>query len=111
MKRLFSLISSTFIFLFSKLISAIRFKEDSKIVTKADETLKIELIQESPRDGQKVSYTLHTIQGDEIPLAQDRNLFEEFSYIVPADLAGTGMAEIVARSDTGAECSTPLFIK
>lgn len=114
---LFSLISlitelsSIIIILFPYLISTIRFKEDSKIVIEPFETISLELINESPRDGNKISYTLHTIGGREVHLAEGQESTEIFKYKIPEELAGSGMAEIVAKSETGAECSTVIFIK
>ena len=94
-----------------QLISAIRFKEDTKIITEPDEILYFQLISESPRDGQKVTFTLHTIDGAKLNLVENHELSDDFEFRVPENLAGTGMAEIIARSETGAECSTIIFIK
>lgn len=104
-------ISSLILLLFPNLISTIRFKEDSKIVIEPFETISLELINESPRDGTKISYTLHTIGGRAVQLAEGQELNEMFEYKIPEELAGSGMAEIVAKSETGAECSTVIFIK
>lgn len=93
------------------LTCAIRFKEDSKIVTEAEDTLHFELIHESPRDGQTVSYTLRTLKGDKLVLAAKQNSSDAFDFKVPIDFAGLGMSEIVAESETGAKCSTTIFIK
>ena len=96
----------------STVISAIRFKEDSKIVIEPEETLNLELINESPRDGESVSITLHTMKGEKINVAQQHNLSSTIlKYKIPVELAGSGLTEIVAKSETGAECSTIIFIK
>lgn len=114
---LFSLISIItelsfcILLIFPNLIFAIRFKEDSKIIVEPSERLLLELIHDSPRDGHEISYTLHTIGGKEVKLADGRDLEGIFEYEIPTELAGSGMAEIVAKSDTGAECSTVIFIK
>jgi hypothetical protein len=114
---LFSLISiitefsSIILLIFPYLISTIRFKEDSRIIVEPSETLLLELVNESPRDGHQISYTLHTIGGKEVKLGEGRDLEGVFEYEIPTELAGSGMAEIVAKSDTGAECSTVIFIK
>lgn len=96
---------------FFELISTIRFREDSKIITEADDTLNLQLIPESPLDGTKVSYTLHTLNGREFQLGESKELNKAFEFHVPEELAGTGMAQIIAKSETGAHCSTIIFIK
>lgn len=95
----------------STIISAIRFKENSRIIVEPEETLNIELITESPRDGETVSIALRTMKGDQIDLAHRHNSSETFQYKIPVDLAGSGLTEIAAKSETGAECSTIIFIK
>jgi hypothetical protein len=97
--------------LFPYLISAIRFKEDSKILVEPSEIILLELINESPRDGHKISFTLNTIGGKEVQIAEGLELDGLFEYKIPEELAGSGMAEIVAKSETGSECSTVIFIK
>ena len=104
-------VSSLILLLFPYLIATIRFKEDSKILVEPSETISLELINESPRDGHKISYTLHTIGGKEVKLAEGQELDEIFEYKISDELAGSGMSEIVAKSETGAECSTVIFIK
>ena len=101
----------TLILFFSSLSFAIRFKEDSKILTEPEDILHLELIVESPRDGQKVSYTLRTLKGDVIVLAKEQDLKDQFFYKIPIEFAGFGMSEIVAESETGSKCSTTIFIK
>lgn len=96
---------------FASVFSAIRFKEDSKVIIEPEETVNIELINESPRDGKMVSISLHTMNGDQIDLVKEHNSSDAFQFEVPVDLAGSGLTEIVAKSETGAECSTIIFIK
>lgn len=90
---------------------ALRFKEDLKVVTEADDTLHFQLICESPRDGQAASFTFQTLNGDRIVLAESKNSANIFDFKVPGDFAGLGMAEIVAESETGSKCSATIFIK
>ena len=96
---------------FASILSAIRFKEDSKVIIEPEETVSIELINESPRDGKTVSISLHAMNGDQIDLVKEHNSSDAFQFEVPVDLAGSGLTEIVAKSETGAECSTIIFIK
>lgn len=93
------------------IISAIRFKEDSKIIVEPEDVIDLELIHESQRDGETVSLSLHTIEGNHINLAEQHNSSQPFSFKIPVDLASSGLTEINAKSETGAECSTIIFIK
>lgn len=95
----------------STIIFAIRFKEDSKVIVEPEETVNFKLINESPRDGDTVSLSIHTMKGNQIDLAQRHNSSKTFQYKIPVDLTGSGLAEIFAKSETGAECSTIIFIK
>ena len=108
---LISELSSIILLIFPHSISTIRFREDSKILVEPSETILLELVNESPRDGHKISYTLHTIGGREVQIAEGHEMDKMFEYKIPDELAGSGMAEIVAKSETGAECSTIIFIK
>lgn len=109
MRESFILVAPAFVT--NYFVHSIRFKEDSKIITETDDILSLQLIPESPRDGKKVTYTLHTVNGLEMNLAEDQGLENGLEFRISEDLAGTGMAEIVAKSETGAKCSTVIFIK
>ena len=81
------------------------------MVFEPEETVNFKLINESPRDGETVSIALHTMKGDLIDLTQQHNISKIFQYKIPVDLAGSGLSEIVAKSETGADCSIIIFIK
>lgn len=108
---LLSELSPIILLLFPYSISTIHFKEDFKILFEPSETVLLELVNESPRDGHKISYTLNTIGGREVQITERHEMDKMFEYKIPDELAGSGMTEIVAKSETGAECSTIIFIK